>query len=106
MTIILSFTVSQAGQNPERSTASYLGQSWSNRYFHDAVQPFTKQIVGLFDVVQAEGVREQRREIDAATANKFHQSTHAFFTARTKRRHDAMISNTCGKCFVGNRNLA
>lgn len=80
--------------------------SWSNRYFHHAVQSLAKQLVSLSDVVQRESVREQWREIDAATAYNLHQPAHALFATRTKRCHDAMIANARGECLIRNRKLA
>src|SRR5215213_11003170 len=72
---------------------------WSNRDLHYAVQPFAKQIVCFAYVLQCKSMRKQRREIDAAMTNNFHQSAHALFAARTQCRHDTMISNAGCECF-------
>src|ERR1044072_2902874 len=51
-------------------------------------------------------MREQWGEIDATVTDHLHQSSHALFAARTKRRHDAVISDAGRKCFVWNLELA
>jgi hypothetical protein len=38
--------------------------------------------------------------------HNFHQSAHALFAARTKRRHDPMVADAGCECFIRNLELA
>ena len=49
---------------------------------------------------------KQRREIDAAASDDFHQPAHAFFAAGTECCHYTLISEARGECFVRYLQLA
>src|SRR5829696_7317949 len=51
-------------------------------------------------------MREQRREVDAAMTNHFHQPAHSLFAPRTKRRHDPVIAYASRERFIRNLKFA
>jgi hypothetical protein len=51
-----------------------------------------KRIECLVDVVEAEVVRHERRQIDAAMFDHRHQPAHPLLAARAQRRHDLLIA--------------
>jgi hypothetical protein len=59
--------------------------SWPYRDFDHAIHPTARNIVRRDDLVEAEGARDQRDQIQPAATHYFNEPAHAFLTALITR---------------------
>jgi hypothetical protein len=71
-----------------------------------AFRAIAEEVIGVLDLIEREGVRQQRCKIDAPVPDHFHQAPHSLLAAGTQGSDDAIISEPGRESFVRNLHLA
>jgi hypothetical protein len=56
------------------------------------VAPFSEDLIGLVDLIEGEGARQERSQIQPSMRNQLHQPAHPFFAAWTECGDNFVIS--------------
>lgn len=75
-------------------------------HLHHTVEPPAEDAVGLVDVRELEAMRDERTEVEPATAHHVQKTAHPLLAARAKRRDDADVGQAGAERVVGDLQLA